>query len=298
MSFDGSDYVSSQLLPIESPPPELQSGPRAMHPGLAPSLLGKRGRDPDISDMSGVIEEGRAEGLSDTEISKQVMRHDKKRARTSSGLDGLGGSDADLARIPSGSSLKSLREADSYIDPPPPRTPLPAFYGRSSSPVQIPQSAHKPQVPVTLNLLAAPASPNAFGVSPFPFPEPPQSPTPAGPSRQLGGVGGRTDNFRSFGMAPIPRPRSSAREREAATPSHTIAASTQAAPSATFVDPTALSQVPELVPSSSDVLQTLQEDEGTDILSRRTMYGTELDSDSRFGDFGTGTDSFWNGSHF
>src|ERR1700692_303880 len=51
------------------------------HPGFAAAIIGKRRRDSDASNITGVIEEGHQDEFSETELEKRVIRPDKKRAK-------------------------------------------------------------------------------------------------------------------------------------------------------------------------------------------------------------------------
>jgi hypothetical protein len=258
-----------------------------MHPGLAPSLLGKRGRDSTTSDMSGIIEDGQKSSYTDDELVGQVTRHDKKRARTEAEENSTPVVEDEELHLPP--RTPRTRTESLYIDPGPPRTPLPRFYGTGPSPTDdlARQSPDKPHLPPNLNLLPAPASPSALD---FPFPEQPQSPTPAGPARPPGPMGVRTDTFRSFGLAPISRPRSAV----STEPGMAVVIG----PDDDAINPAALTAISEPVELTAETL-TVQDEDPAGPVYKRTMYGTELDGESRFGDFGLDNgNSFWTNGPF
>ncbi len=135
-----------------------------------------------------------------------------------------------------------------------------------------------------------------YGIPAFPYPEPPQSPTPGS-----SGIGRnepdqndekQSDMFQSLGLPPLDRPAPhmpSTINPSALTTRRDTDISIGR--SATFGL--------RMIPSSSSV--TPMELDAEEALPKRvTMYGTELDGDTRFGDFGfegiaTG---FWTGGRF
>jgi len=284
------------------------------HPGLSETTLGKRHRDSTSSDVTGVVEEGQEEDFSDGELAKTVIRPNKKRPkmskdRASSGEktqagpsrisskpgdeDGLSPSN----RIGSGFSIfRGSEDPADFIDPPPPIEHLPSYFG-ADSPPSIPQGIRSTSGVPTSSAQAAENQPFNFAFAPisstpanamymtsFPYPEPPQSPSPAGPSLPAFSSRHeeRTDIFKNFGL---PSPIRSTRHYGALSNDER------------GVNPAALTQGTSIrrEPSSNDVAaglgltahRTTSDPASTEAPTiRRTMYGTELEGDTRFGDFG------------
>jgi hypothetical protein len=274
------------------------------HPGIAETTLGKRQRDSTGSNITGVVEEGQMDEYSDSELAKKVVRPTKKRPRTQT--DG-----EDNARAGSSSRIPSMQddgqpessnsravptftvfrgseEPSDYIDPPPPTDHLPDFFqpespsgsnsdGQRSRSVGVPTSSANAaeNQPHGFNFAFLPISStpnNGLYMSSFPYPEPPQSPSPAGPSlaSYMSRQDERTDIFKSFGL---PSPVRVTRNYGASTQEDRGG----------FVNPAALTQGSsgkQREASTSDA--TLADPPP----SKRTMYGTELEGDTRFGDFG------------
>ncbi|TFK41028.1 hypothetical protein BDQ12DRAFT_710878 [Crucibulum laeve] len=312
------------------------------HPGAAPSLLGKRHRDSVASNITGVLEEGQGSDLSDSELARTVLRPTKKRpklgraasdtdrnqtAATSSsnnGADiedtGAEGLQPPIQRVPSFTVFQGPDEPDQYLDPGPPMSHLPDFFAPPSPPAASPfpvasraqttsASASENQQPFTFSFLPMTSTPaNEIFMPSFPYPEPPQSPSPAGSSTAPfpnHAQDERTDIFKSFGF---PSPTRSSRLSGAS-------ASGSQSQQQEFINPAALANRPEASTSRSkerevssneiaaglglSILPTAEPDNNTDALPmKRTMYGTELEGDTRFGDFGvTGVATgFWSSS--
>ncbi|KAL0566220.1 hypothetical protein V5O48_015794 [Marasmius crinis-equi] len=276
------------------------------HPGIAPVLLGKRHRDSTVSNITDVVEEGQEDDLSADELATKVIRPNRKRARTSTSGDAAGSTvtkeEPEEVHQPGFIVYNDRQGADSsFADPPPPTTPLPRAYrayspsaeaGPSSTP-ENPAENH----PFAFSFLAVPPTPHpgSFSMHNFPYPEPPQSPTPGSNDvvRNPGRSGEPQDIFQSFGLPPIGRPRNLL----------TPAPRTSSQDARNFVNPAALTtQEPDgesrdrgTRVSDLDDLRSLES--GNDD-SRRTMYGTELETDTRFGDFGVEgvASGFWTGS--
>jgi hypothetical protein len=286
------------------------------HPGFAATIIGKRRRGSDASNITGVIEEGHQDEFSENELEKRVIRPDKKRAR----LDNDGNSQEEGEA--SGSShpqeqegerannftvFSGPEEADSYasyIDPPPPTNHLPDFF--ASSPDQANNDSNSGTQTSTAH---ATENQNPFGFSflpmsstpmhtmypltmpSFPYPEAPTSPSPAGVER----------TFQPFGM-PSTRPRSGA--------NHSRPGFRQDGDGdgSGTVNPAALTGR-EHDPSSNDIAagfgltavpSRMGESSTAAGPAKRTMYGTELEGDTRFGDFGIEgvATGFWAGGRF
>ncbi|KAF7311029.1 hypothetical protein HMN09_00646300 [Mycena chlorophos] len=229
-------------------PPSVQNS-ELPNPGIAPTLLGKRSRESTSSNITGIIEEGEQDGLTEEELANAVLRPTKKRAR----LDADDGP-ADEESGPA-FAVYSGEEEEPYVDPPPPTQRLPEFYGpaspaasTSSRQATSSQNAAENQPPFTFAFLPISSTPAdaAFNMPNFPYPQAPTSPSPAGASSGIRNQSERTDMFQSLGL---PNP-----------------AQTRARVTSTSL--TRATSRPEDAPSFG------------------TMYGTELDGDARFGDFG------------
>ncbi|TFK30570.1 hypothetical protein FA15DRAFT_662558 [Coprinopsis marcescibilis] len=316
-AFQSNAYppLGNDTSPLDSPMRESSAAPPLPHPGYAQTILGKRPRDSIASNPATLLEENQQDSSSEEGHAMKTTRPSKKRPRLSStaemavaGPSKASSSDvaAQLAapRIPSFpifDSEDALNE--SYIDPPPPTNSLPNFFGDSEDLDMNGQSSgqHNDQ---NLNIFnfnflpasSTPAHPQTF-TAPFPFPEPPQSPSPAGSS--LGYLGhpqdNRTDIFQSFGL---PSPR-------AHRPAETQSGDT--------VNPASLggrnTTGKQREVSSNDVavglgLTMVRTSSVTDPMNhpepppaKKTMYGTELEGETRFGDFGVEgvASGFWSG---
>ena len=287
------------------------------HPGFAAAVTGKRRRDLDTGDITGVIEEGHEDEFSEGEIEKRVIIPNKKRARLDDvehpqerrpsgssqvpgAQSGEQGKHSYNSRPPSFMIFSGPDEPDNtsiYIDPPPPTNHLPEYFTTSpdhlasDSSGQNGNDAHtntahasENQNPFGFNFLPMTSTP-MHPIYPmpqnFPYPEAPTSPSPVGNDRAF-----------QFGMH-TSRPRSGAHP-----------GSRPEGEGTGTVDPTALTgRQPES--SSADVaaglaMTAVHGVQGAAAPSKRTMYGTELDVDSRFGDFGfEGVASgFWAGGRF
>jgi prefoldin subunit 5 len=295
------------------------------HPGIAPTTLGKRQRDSMTSDITGVIEAGQEEGLSQEELAKRVIRHTKKRAKLSPGLDEIISDQvgealsADANDLPQTAALEEEEEEEeefelapapripsfvvfrgsdeppeTYLDPPPPNTHLPEFFGPPSPPpgpsrpTTSTAQASENQNPFVFSFQATTSTPVNPMYAPtmpsFPYPEAPQSPSPVG---STGAVFPRHpgerqqahhDLFQSF---VIRRPGSAAAS----------GSSLQDAPGA-FINPAALTRPSRPEVSSNDMAEVGVKvapdavSEPAAPTMKKTMYGTELEGDTRFGDFG------------
>ncbi|KAF7339356.1 hypothetical protein MSAN_02149500 [Mycena sanguinolenta] len=262
------------------------------NPGVAPSMLGKRSRDSTSSNLTGIIEEGQEEDLSEEELAKRVVRPTKKRAKLQEKpqedfeIDQDSGGPS-APRVPSFTVFSG--EEDPYIDPPPPTEGLPTFYAATASPsdngprqgtTTSTQNASENQHPFSfafLPIASTPAGNSAFELPSFPYPEPPQSPTPAGPSNSgpARNHGERTDIFQPFGLPPPGRPRS-----------RVTSTSASSSTSRDFVDPIALTRRASDQEGRDEFGGFLRDSDREAQALKRTMYGTELDGDTRFGDFG------------
>jgi len=295
LAFD----VGKNLIQDSSVP----SKPKASHPDTSKSTLGKRHRDSTSSIIDGVIEEREQEAMPDTTLAKTVIRHDKKRAklqmdRVEENTKGTTpSSPAGVEEVSNASSTVAVYRGAEEPEPPPPTNHLPRTFLVDSSPgpstsqqrsrvsSTVPTSSANSSENQRFNFAFAPMSPqDSVYMSGFPYLEPPQSPSPAGSS--LPALSGsqqveRTDMFKEFGL---PSPVKSTRNYGALTNDER------------GVNPAALQGPPtKRTVSSNDVAAglglTAHRTTTSDQLSeaptiRRTMYGTELEADTRFGDFG------------
>ncbi|KAF9270352.1 hypothetical protein L218DRAFT_1071797 [Marasmius fiardii PR-910] len=296
--------------PSNSTDPSNDASAALPHPGFAPILLGKRHRDSTVSNVTDVVEESQEDDLSADEFAKKVVRPNRKRARTNppdeEPLEMASDSgDPDEAHRPGFVVYNDRAEANTSFDDPPPTTPLPRVYGafspsdeagpsRDSSTTQ---NASENQHPFAFSFLAVPPTPHAssFMTHNFPYPEPPQSPTPGGTDhlRNPDSHSGHQDIFQSLGLPPLGRTR----------PLLTQSRRTASSDARNFVNPAALTGRETESDrgehssggSNSDELGALDADDASAV--KRTMYGTELESDTRFGDFGVEgvASGFWTG---
>ncbi|KAG6878437.1 hypothetical protein C0993_007038, partial [Termitomyces sp. T159_Od127] len=285
------------------------------HPGYAPSMLGKRDRDAAASDCTD----------NNQEISQLIdgTKPSRKRVKVSQenneSMDAyVSGEGATSDSLPEerthdafrGSNFKVFSGLEvspmGLVDPPPPIESLPDFFPTS------PLASEAPIIPrgnrATSTANATENQPSAFSfqhtitstpahgmfMPSFPYPEPPQSPSPAGTSttgllnqQQLG----RSDVFRAFGFSQPGRPsRTTGLRSTSGFTSSFIAPAINGGVGDSDAQPAATSSSTEVgvVPSSH---------------MKRTMYGTELDGDTRFGDFGlegvgNAKGGFWAGGRF
>ncbi|KAJ4489401.1 hypothetical protein C8J55DRAFT_603715 [Lentinula edodes] len=278
------------------------------HPGIAPVMLGKRHRDSTGSNVAGVVEQGQGTGLSEADLAKTVLRPNKKRVKLSVGPDADVEDDSlkspeENEEAPRGSSFTVFSGPeleDSYVDPPPPTTPLPAFYTASTPPNNIAgpsrprvtstQDASENMPPFSFSFLPVPPTPgagNPYSMPGFSYPEPPQSPTPVRDSNPTGFINNnrnRTDVFQAFGLPPPTRPRS---RLEPA-----LRTSSQDAEMGQYLNPAAF--------DNREGGESAARSEDSSDAMKRTMYGTELEVETRFGDFGlegVASDYNWSGSY-
>ncbi|RDB29561.1 hypothetical protein Hypma_015392 [Hypsizygus marmoreus] len=297
------------------------------HPEGASTMLGKRQRDSD----SDVLED-EEENVGD-ESGQKTIQPVRKRAKTGQSPPQLEGQKEEeeeeeetAPRIPSFTVFQGPEQPSDFIDPPPPTDHLPDFFGPPSPPIGSGPSfsrqaaatstanASENHHPFSFSFLPMSSTPNAMFMPSFPYPEPPQSPSPAGshPSSLLSQHhGDRTDVFQAFGFPPPGR-------------SSRLGSRVTSGLGGGFVDPAALTRVSSdsdrageamvniagtrkgtstrpTDPSSPSTSATGSTSEAP--LMKRTMYGTELDGDTRFGDFGVegvgnSNGGFWAGGRY
>ncbi|KAK0465174.1 uncharacterized protein EV420DRAFT_944439 [Desarmillaria tabescens] len=303
-----SNLNNTSRQPVASNDHPLSDGTASLpHPGIAPSLLGKRHRDSTLSDVTGVIEEGDEDNFSDSVLARKVIRPNRKRARTISQADAEReeSSEPEVSepktppnnrQTQSGSlgfHFNDPETPDEYIDPPPPTNHLPAFYGSSPSPSPMQgstQNTPENQHPFNFTFaVPVPPTPNPTFTMPFTYPEPPQSPTPAGHGQI--NIQGHSNMFQSLGLPPPIRPRS--RLQGASNP---VQSREGSAGLGAFLNQTALGPDTEQDDSPPEPVNADHGDDDDSPTAKRTMYGTELETDTRFGDFGldgVASGGFW-----
>ncbi|KAF8898602.1 hypothetical protein BD779DRAFT_1484766 [Infundibulicybe gibba] len=301
--------------------------PEFPHPTL--TLLGKRHRDSISSDVTGVVDADEEVGLDEAERAKTVFRPTKKRPKISPSIDTPNQDDIGerteeqqvqqtelgqetMPRVPSFSVFGGFDESLSgYIDPPPPTNRLPDYFN-PPSPTDIDTNPTR----ATTSTANGPENQNPFGFSflpptstptpslfNFPYPEPPQSPSPArntsGPSNPRQGE--RSDIFQHLGLPPTSRSQSGLEDAGGMDAS---------------INPSALMRRASDRDKDADVssnevaiglgLTAVKTSSGPDTVTadipsiKRTMYGTELEGDKRFGDFGVEgvATGFWAGGRY
>lgn len=299
---------------------------------MAPSALGKRHRDSTISEMDGVVEHGDTSGFTDEELANQAIRHGKKRARLSPDDEPGGQSsvaadttedqsdvDAEMMALLNPSLVTKMPAFTVFTGPDetsfdgPPQQYLPHTYAPSpGGPSHTPMGNGNP---MTATAFAVENQPPhfSFGYTSTPGPrmasglqyiEEPQSPSPmpmpipnAGMAPRGGGyghVGGQHNLFNPYGMPP---PRGT---------------SAQSQPSGSGGINPALLLRPDLGtpkreagPTSTEIgvgmgMAPSELATGTPAAMRKTMYGTEVDADTRFGDFGVEgvASGYWAGGRY
>lgn len=312
------------LLRPPLPAQPLQTQSTSLSGSAMPTLLGKRRR---ANNASSVVEEGEEAEYSDAELASSVVGPIKKRPRTVRGgedndntgstsssnsptqpqdIQQAGASGSDHG-VPAFTIFTDPEEPSDYLDPPPPTNHLPDFF-QPHSPSSSNLALHETKLTTTatanatenqpqgfnFSFLPIPSTPlNAMYMPSFPYPEPPQSPSPAGANMGLLGrhAEERTDIFKEFGF---PSPTRLSR-------SYGVLSGSHQEERGGFVDPAALTQqgssgrqrevssnevaaglgltAVRTLPTSETALQDHPP-------TKRTMYGTELDVNTRFGDFG------------
>lgn len=298
-------------------PPDLQSAndveqhrqTGSLLPGFPHSMLGKRPRDSMSSSTSGVFELVQ-EGM-ETELESDVDRPAHKRMKLhepeNKSMDVPLSSEPSQAEPSDPSESPRRRGGPSFSvfsgreeDPPPPIERLPSFYGPTSPPLMSAPATSSAnnvenQNPFSFSFVPIASTP-AQAVYPltmgtFPHPEPPTSPSPAANPDRPGSR--HSDRLGPFGV-----PRSSSRASGRAASGGSLARGEASGSSGL-----------QRAPSSNEVasglgltaIKTSATEQGTPAPpAKRTMYGTELDVDTRFGDFGVEgvASGFWAGGRF
>ncbi|KAI6132715.1 hypothetical protein EV401DRAFT_2065158 [Pisolithus croceorrhizus] len=254
----------------------------ALLPGFAQSTLGKRARDSASEEETEV--HGSANSA-ETELEIRIGRSASKRAKSHPDDS----EDVQFAQQRQSRSLPCVEEVDEVDKPELVIKTSPELYRRPSSPppMSIPGESES-QNAFDLSFLPATSTPTYVAFPPsmgmFPLPQRPTSPSPA-------------NNAEGFGSSTLPQANS--------RPSGGRGVSGE---SQTHVEASGSAGV-RRVPSSNDVatglgltvIKTSAADPGTPAPpAKRTMYGTELEADTRFGDFGVEgvASGFWARSRF
>ncbi|KAI6133175.1 hypothetical protein EDD16DRAFT_1530319 [Pisolithus croceorrhizus] len=257
----------------------------ALLPGFAQSTLGKRARDSASEEDTEV--HGSASSA-ETELEIRIGRSASKRAKSHTD----DGEDVQFAQQRKSRPLPCVEEAEEVDKPelviktspelhcgpsPPPMSILGASSDQSES-----------QNAFDLSFLPATSTPTYVAFPPsmgmFPLPQRPTSPSPA-------------NNAEGFGSSTLPQANSRS------SGSRGVSGDSQ-----THVEASGSAGV-RRVPSSNDiatglgltVIKTSAADPGSPAPpAKRTMYGTELEADTRFGDFGVEgvASGFWAKSRF
>ncbi|KAL1749054.1 hypothetical protein HDZ31DRAFT_59647 [Schizophyllum fasciatum] len=300
-------------------PPAPAAGPSTLpsdHPGFAPNALGKRHRDSAASSVTDVLEQSQASELTQEQLSEQAVRPDRKRARTmpdsedASADENLPNDDSIVAPAPAQHQpftiyrdphpgQQNSEEEEEYFDQnAPPTASLESLFpmtaqdaAREAFAVLDPEDL---PVPPQVTPANAPL-PQYSNRSYFPMPETPVSPTPGNEDTAQGYFGGshgggserQQDMYSMFGLPSPTRPT-------LRTPAAVRRMSGQMA------DPAALLRKGDGEGSGIPTLAELMETSPpspTDPAAR-TMYGTEIENNTRFADFGmshivTSSRGFW-----
>lgn len=298
-------------------------------PNHPPIMLGKRQRDSLGSNMAGITEEGSVDEPLEDDPGNTVVKPARKRAKMTNKQDDQRKSTVPVSghfqgeeeELPASDipRFTVFRGPGEHSDPLPPNHLFPDLFPPSpaaAEPSFVRQglkgtsSAHasENQQPFSFSFVPMSSTPAHGLFTPsFPYPEPPQSPSPAGinPPSFLNPLRGeRTDVFQPFGF---PNPSRPSRSRLGGNMG------------GGFVDPAALTRGI----SDRDPVEISRNNAGNDTsmgspepgpssgateavadvpLMKRTMYGTELDGDTRFGDFGVegvgSNGAFWAGGRY
>ncbi|TRM65725.1 hypothetical protein BD626DRAFT_427282 [Schizophyllum amplum] len=285
--------------------PSPAPGPSSDHPGYAPVTLGKHRRDSTASASTEVVEASQASQIPQAQLSHHIVLPDRKRARTVPDNESSAEDDPPLPNDDSIILPAQPHTSRSHLQGPRPRT-LPergAGPERAAHRVSrvVDAQASEDAMGEAFSLLAPEDFPTRQRITPpaggtlqfsagnhyFPMPETPQSPTPGNdgldgyfgqPERSGSGSGQQQeqqrqhDMFSMFGLPSPSRPtlRTPAALRRTTGPSF---------------DPA------ELLRKDGAGMPTLEELMETGPLSpgdpgMRTMYGTEVENNTRFADFG------------
>ncbi|KAI6044954.1 hypothetical protein EDC04DRAFT_179654 [Pisolithus marmoratus] len=262
--------------------------PGALLPGFAQSTLGKRARDStseEDTDVRGAL------GSAETELEIRIGRSASKRAKSHTDDS----EDVQPAHQRQSQPLSCVEEVNEVAEPELViNSPSELYCGPSSPPVPGTSSDQsESQNAFDFSFLPTTSTPTyaAFPLSMgmFPLPQPPTSPSPAN----------NAERCHVEGPGSSALPQASSRSSSGQGVSGDSQAHVEASGSAGV----------RRVPSSNEVatglgltvVKTSATDPGTPAPpAKRTMYGTELEADTRFGDFGVEgvASGFWAKSRF
>lgn len=279
--------------------------------------------------MAGTFEVSERDELTQDELAKKVARPDRKRAKFSRSREGTATTSGLPHEAPGEARSRDISDlADTSVDiaQRPARTPAFTVFTGPDEPADdgpqppAPPRAQGAQVPMVRVTSTAHQTENqnpfAFtfttpGIDQYPYLDPPGSPTPAPavlpahliPSgsgyghsvQRAGGRRERNDLFHPFGTPPPPEGAELDTGGPVARPSGYLGSATELRP----CTPPARAG-----PSSNEIgaglgMTALPPDTPAPPM-KRTMYGTELEGDTRFGDFGVEgvATGFWAGGRF
>jgi len=287
-----------------------------MFPGESSTTLGKRNRDSFTSDLTGIIESGTQAGLSEEELARKVIRPQKKRPKLSKDEDqsrpNFAGpshqESTDESSGPAFTVFSGPEERSDYVDPPPPTTHLSDLFG------------HPPMTPgndIRTNSANAPENHNPFGMSFSAYQAVTSTPVyatnglasylerPESPTSHVIERAGRQDRASPFFLhggrsdhhdrPPSSHHNGDEHEQNSdplsallkTPPLHAVRAPILAGPNVTSTDIGLGMGIPDI---------RMEDTPGPPV--KRTMYGTELEADTRFGDFGVEgiATGYWQGS--
>jgi len=255
------------------------------NPAPPPTSLGKRHRDSFSSDLTGVIESGN--GLSEEELAQKVIRPQKKRTKFSQDEANIAGpsqQSREGSNGPGFTVFSGPEERSDFIDPPPPTTHLSDLFGH--------RQPTTPGSDLRTNSANAPENANPFGLSFSAFQAVTSTPAyannglasylerPESPTSHVIERAGRQDRASPFFLHGH---SSRVDHSERVSPSRneqggdTISALLKTPPFHAVRDSEGGLGI--------GIPEVRMEDTPAPPV-KRTMYGTELEADTRFGDFG------------
>jgi len=296
-------YLAEPSTPPTTSNVQLPSSKMVISAGYTPTFLGKRQTKSSISEprdvqredtekisldtLSPVKKRPRLSGEGPSNKGKEVDRVENSRDYTSTTLPPAAG--FVVYNDPQGEE-ELLLQIDHLPDTSRSNGPRGSRQGFTTSSMSAPEN----QNPFNY-FLPEPSTP--LFTSTFPYPEPPQSPTPAGFSLSgtLSTPDDRSDVFKTFDLPPPERARPfpSGSSNDVADPTFSLHPLPKRRPPSVDESRSTFGLMPTfagLDPKS----------EKSSVTSKTTMYGTELEGDTRFGDFGVEgvAMGYWSGSRF
>ncbi|KAG9314481.1 hypothetical protein JVU11DRAFT_5278 [Chiua virens] len=278
--------------------------PGSLLPGFPHSMLGKRPRDSFSSDTLGIFESVQEGTETEPENNGDELAHKRAKVHDSEDKSSLTlqpNEPPDLqefSRRRGGSSFPVF--SGSEEDLPPPVERLANFYGPSSPPIiSAPATSSANNVenqnPFSFTFVPIASTPTQavypLTMGTFPHPEPPTSPSPAANPDRPGSR--HSDRFVTFGVT---RSSSTASGRAASGGS---LARPEASGSSGIQRALSSNEIASGIGLTAIKTSATEQDTPAPP-AKRTMYGTELDGDTRFGDFGVEgvASGFWAGGRF